>query len=170
MEKSHGLVFNTSEIREKGGLTLKKTLDPEIFADVLEAPAKITNANVDLVFSVGGDSLLLEGAVKAELHLECARCGEPFTGKFTEPFDELYEDAVESIDVSGTLRESVALMMPLKPLCSQECKGLCQACGENLNLKACGCDPGQEEEFSEAKKESPFKVLKKKDLKRQPRL
>ncbi|OGS08687.1 MAG: hypothetical protein A2270_01595 [Elusimicrobia bacterium RIFOXYA12_FULL_51_18] len=165
MEKSHGLVFSTAEIREKGGLTLKKALDPEFFADVLEGPAKVANANVDLVFSVGGDSLLLEGAVEAGLHLECARCGEPFTGKFTEPFDELYEDAVESIDVSGTLRDSVALMMPLKPLCSPQCKGLCQACGGNLNLKVCGCVTGQEAEFSEAKKEGPFK-----DLKRRPRL
>jgi uncharacterized metal-binding protein YceD (DUF177 family) len=162
MKEDPGLVFNAAEIKEKGGLTVKKALDPEIFAGLLEAGAEVMKADTDLVFSVGESSLLLEGALKAELRLECARCGEPFTGKFTETFDELYEDAVESIDVCGQLRESAALMMPLKPLCSPECKGLCQACGGNLNLKACGCVTGHEADFNTAKKESPFKVLKKK--------
>ena len=139
MEKDLGLVFEAAAIREKGGLTVKKALNPGIFADLLEDPAEVEKADMDLVFSVGGDSLVLAGALKAELRLECARCGEPFTGKFSETFDELYEDAVESIDVRGCLRESAALMMPLKPLCSPECKGLCRSCGGNLNLKACGC-------------------------------
>ena len=162
MEKDFGLVFKAAEIKEKGGLTVKKALDPEIFADLLETPAKVAKADMDLVFSVGGDSLALAGALKAELRMECARCGESFTGKFTETFDELYEDAVESIDVCGPLRESAALMMPLKPLCSPGCKGLCQACGGNLNLKACACGTGHKTGFEAGKKESPFKVLKKK--------
>ena len=162
MENDFGLIFEVAAIREKGGLTVKKTLDPEIFADLLETPAKVEKADTDLVFSVGGDSLLLEGVLRAELRLECARCGEPFTGKFTEAFDELYEDAVESIDVCGPLRESAALMMPLKPLCAPGCKGLCRSCGENLNLKVCGCAAGHGTGFDAGKKESPFKVLKKK--------
>jgi len=160
MEKDPSLVFLAAEIREKGGLTVKKPVDPGILADIPAAPAKITKADMDLVFSVGGESLLLEGSLKAELSMECARCGEPFTAKFTETFDELYEDAVESIDVCGPLRESAALMMPLKPLCSPACKGLCQTCGANLNLKACGC-AGPEAKFNEAMKESPFEALKK---------
>ena len=169
MEKDCGLVFSAAEIREKGGLTVKKPLDPEIFADIFDAPASITKAAMDLIFSVGGESLLLEGSVKAGLRLECARCGEPFTAEFTETFDELYEDAVESIDVRGPLRESVALMMPLKPLCAPGCKGLCQACGTNLNLKTCGCGTAREAEFNEARKENPFKSLKGKGEKKKPR-
>ena len=163
MKPDLGLVFSAAGIREKGGLRVKKALDPEIFADLLESPAKVAKADADLVFSVGGDALVLAGALKAELRLECARCGEPFTEKFSETFDELYEDAVESIDVCGPLLESAALMMPLKPLCSPGCKGLCRSCGGNLNLTgACGCVTGHETGFDAGKKESPFKVLKKK--------
>ena len=56
--------------------------------------------------------------------------------------------------------ESVAVMMPLKPLCAAGCKGLCQVCGGNRNLKACGCMAKREPGFEAAKKESPFKALK----------
>lgn len=167
MEKDYGLIFNAAEIREKGGLTVKKPLDPELFAATFDAPARVKTASMDLVFSVGTDSLLLEGLVKADLDLQCARCGELFTTPFAETFDEVYEDAVESIDVRGPLVESVAIMMPLKPLCAAGCKGLCQVCGGNRNLKACGCAAERGPGPGMDRKESPFKALK--DLHRKKR-
>ncbi|MEI7482695.1 MAG: YceD family protein [Elusimicrobiota bacterium] len=169
MEKDYGLVFTAEAIREKGGLAVKKPLDPEIFAATFDAPARVKKAAMDLVFFVGDDSLVLEGRVSADLELQCARCGELFTAPFAETFDEAYEDAVESIDVRGPLIESVAVMMPLKPLCAAGCKGLCQVCGGNRNLKACACAVENEPGFDADKKESPFKALKdlnkRKDLK-----
>ena len=97
---------------------------------------------------------MLGGALKAELRLECARCGEPLPKKFSETFDELYEDAVESMDVCGPLLESAALMMPLKPLARPVQRAVPVLRG-NLNLKACGCVTGQETGFDV---ESPFKA------------
>jgi uncharacterized protein len=161
MQKDDGLIFSAAAIREKGGLTVKKPLDTEIFSATLDAPARVKKAAMDLVFSVGDDSLLVEGMIKADLDLQCARCGEIFTAPFTETFDEVYEDAVESIDVRGPLVESIAVMMPLKPLCAAECKGLCQVCGGNRNLKACDCAVEQEPGSGADNKESPFKGLKR---------
>lgn len=166
MGKDDGLIFSAAVIREKGGLTVKKTLDPEIFASALDAPARVKKASMDLVFSVGTDSLSLEGLIKAEVDLQCARCGELFTAPFAETFDEVYEDAVESIDVRGPLVESVAVMMPLKPLCAAGCKGLCQVCGGNRNLKVCGCAAEREPGLETDKKESPFRALKDLNKKR----
>jgi uncharacterized protein len=160
MREDYGLVFNAAEIREKGGLTVKKALEPELFADVLAVPAEVVGACADLVFSIGGESLLLEGVLQADLHIECARCGCFFTTKFSETFDEVYEDAVESLDVRGPLIESLSLMMPLKPLCTPACKGLCPACGANLNLKTCGCVAENRLGRRTDKKESPFNILK----------
>ena len=167
MEKDYGLIFSAEAIREKGGLTVKKPLDPEFFAAALDAPAKVKKASLDLVFSVGADSVLLEGVVKADLDLQCARCGELFTAAFAETFDEVYEDAVESIDVRGPLLESVAIMMPLKPLCAADCKGLCQVCGGNRNLENCGCAAKCETGYEAGRKESPFQALKDLSKKRQ---
>ena len=159
-EKDCGLIFNAADIREKGGLSVSRSLDPGIFAGLLETPNGISDASASLVFSVGGESLLLEGSAKATLKLECARCGEIYTAEFSEAFDELYEDTVEFIDVRGPIRESVALMMPLKPICAADCRGLCPACGGNLNRKPCGCAAESGPSRNGAAGDGPFGALK----------
>jgi uncharacterized protein len=37
------------------------------------------------------------------------------------------------------MREQMYLALPMKPLCRDDCRGLCPTCGANLNLAACGC-------------------------------
>jgi uncharacterized metal-binding protein YceD (DUF177 family) len=160
MTEGTGFIFSAAEIREKGGLTVKKAAEPAVLDAATEPLARTVKADVELVFSVGADSLLLEGKLTAELSMECARCGAVFTSNFSETFDEVYEDAVESIDVRGPLIESVALMMPLKPLCAPGCKGLCQACGGNLNLKTCGCEIERGPRNDGARKANPFNALR----------
>jgi uncharacterized metal-binding protein YceD (DUF177 family) len=160
MEKDYGLIFSAAEIREKGCLTVSRALDPELFAGLLAAPAAVAKADIELNFTAGGGSLLLEGRIKAELSTECSRCNGVFGTAFAEAFDEAYEDAVESIDVRGLLIESVTLMMPLKPLCAEDCKGLCRVCGGDLNLKTCGCVDTQETAFEGAKRSGPFDALR----------
>jgi uncharacterized protein len=44
------------------------------------------------------------------------------------------------IDLSGYLREIIAISLPVKVLCGEECRGLCQNCGVNLNLATCSCE------------------------------
>lgn len=43
------------------------------------------------------------------------------------------------LDVSEALLEQIALEVPIQPLCSDECKGLCPKCGVDLNVTACSC-------------------------------
>jgi uncharacterized protein len=43
------------------------------------------------------------------------------------------------VDLESLLREQIILMMPLKPLCVESCKGLCPQCGANLNRETCKC-------------------------------
>ena len=45
----------------------------------------------------------------------------------------------EIVDLESLLREQIILMMPLKPLCDETCKGLCPHCGANLNHETCTC-------------------------------
>jgi len=52
----------------------------------------------------------------------------------------------DEIDLLPEIGEQVALTVPLKPLCSETCKGLCPFCGADLNTTACGC--GQEQAYS----------------------
>jgi uncharacterized protein len=50
-----------------------------------------------------------------------------------EPFDG------REIDLGGIVREQILLALPMDGLCSETCKGLCPVCGQDLNVKECGC-------------------------------
>jgi len=52
--------------------------------------------------------------------------------------EETYSGKV--IDLDPFVREQILLALPGYPLCKDDCKGLCPACGANLNDRECGCD------------------------------
>ena len=107
------------------------------------------------------DRYRLTGRVRAPLDLTCSRCLEAFRLDVDAPFDLQYvphaenagegEVAIEEddlstayyrdevIDLGQLVREQCYLALPMKPLCSEGCKGLCPTCGTNLNTATCEC-------------------------------
>jgi uncharacterized protein len=103
----------------------------------------------------------LVGQLSTVLELECGRCVEPFTLPVDAAFDVLYlphsknvgegeveieEDDLDTafyrgevIDLGQFMREQLYLVLPMKPLCQEACRGLCPHCGTNLNQSACTC-------------------------------
>lgn len=61
-------------------------------------------------------------------------------GTFTpdEANQVLYEGP--EIDLAPTVREQILLALPMGALCQEDCRGLCQVCGHNLNEGDCACD------------------------------
>ena len=57
-----------------------------------------------------------------------------------------------TIDLNDYMREQVNLSLPYKVVCTEDCRGLCSGCGQNLNEQQCGCETHQED--------SRFAVLK----------
>ena len=49
-----------------------------------------------------------------------------------------YRDDV--IDLAEVIREQFYLALPMKPLCREECHGLCAVCGRNRNRETCSCE------------------------------
>jgi uncharacterized protein len=98
-------------------------------------------------FSVGGDSVLLVGRLRGEFTLNCSRCDDPVARTFEDSFDEVYPDTVEYIDTRELIRETAALLVPMKVLCSEECKGRCLVCGINRNRQTCACNTGRTTAF-----------------------
>jgi uncharacterized protein len=49
--------------------------------------------------------------------------------------------AGEEIDLREVVQEQVIMAMPLRPLCDEACRGLCQNCGADLNEGSCACPP-----------------------------
>jgi len=122
-----------------------------------------------------GQSVLINGRVQTTLQLQCVRCLKEFSYPISSTFElallplektssdeetELREDDMESnfyqggeIHLSEIACEQVFLEIPFKPLCQEECKGLCPTCGKDLNFGSCEC---VREEFG-----SGFSALKK---------
>ncbi len=90
--------------------------------------------------------ILVQAEFKGETHAECVRClaafGQPLHATFSElyAFDQrstteseliLPEDA--NIDLEPLVREYLLIELPISPVCSPDCKGLCPICGVNLN-------------------------------------
>jgi len=57
----------------------------------------------------------------------------------------------DQIDLGAFFREVVSLALPVKPLCDEDCAGLCPTCGAELGENMCGC--------GEVRADSPFAVL-----------
>jgi len=47
----------------------------------------------------------------------------------------------DQIDLGELMREQFYLALPMKPLCRDDCRGLCPQCGTNLNAGTCDCSP-----------------------------
>ena len=50
-------------------------------------------------------------------------------------------DKHHALDLTEAIRQNALLAIPMKPLCHQDCAGLCPECGHNLNQGSCGCLP-----------------------------
>ena len=105
----------------------------------------------DLTLSSYPDGIMVSGTVRAPWDGECRRCGGPVSGvvaaevrdRYVSGPDRVDEDAYlldgDELDLEPLARDAVMLDLPLAPLCSTDCLGLCPLCGQNWNLAACQC-------------------------------
>jgi len=54
----------------------------------------------------------------------------------------------DEIDLARVVHDEVFLQLPMNPLCSESCAGLCASCGASLNEGPCGCEPPAESRWS----------------------
>ena len=107
------------------------------------------------------ETFFLTGTVSTTVTMKCARCLESFQTDLQSGFELIFstrtvtgekpeielseEDLItfeykgEVIDLHDRVRETLLLAIPIKPLCTERCKGLCPICGQDLNKGECGC-------------------------------
>ena len=114
----------------------------------------------------------MQGCLKANLSLTCDRCLAAYDANVDAEMQMLFETASGDswqvkelecnfqdldcitldepiIDLDDILRQQLYLSLPLKKLCSEQCKGICSRCGVNLNLAECRCtNEGQDLPFA----------------------
>ncbi|MEA2649988.1 MAG: hypothetical protein QOG61_2423 [Candidatus Binataceae bacterium] len=116
--------------------------------------------NVALNYYRAGTEIFFRGEFTAATVATCARCAEEFVvpsgrgfryvlapraigddrnaGLRVEDLEfSLYDG--EEVDLTPLIREQMLLALPTRPLCREDCRGLCPRCGANLNEHDCGC-------------------------------
>lgn len=96
-----------------------------------------------LNIQVLGTELLVRGSISQIFVCRCASCDKNFDlevkeSDFIDSFEIIEENAFP--DLTNVLREAIILALPAYPRCSEFCKGLCGACGINLNDRECSCN------------------------------
>lgn len=154
------MLINLSELFTSEGKVRHYTLDIEmkqfqapdgVYEVVNQKPVilKVTNA--------GDRTLVVEGEADLSLMIPCDRCLEPVKNDFhlaiertldmklteEERLDDLDEQPYlkgYNLDVDRLVCDELLLNLPMKILCDEDCRGICNSCGANLNHNTCECD------------------------------
>lgn len=141
-----------SDILRVNGASMKLEFSEE---PAEKEPVKGFILNGDLSFSGTltnyNGIITLEGYLKASYIGECYRClcmtgktleikiKEDFAGSEHEGQTDMYSIERKVLDIDKVFYDNIVLSLPMKHLCSEQCKGLCGRCGANLNEEQCGC-------------------------------
>ncbi|MEV5024830.1 YceD family protein [Paenibacillus sp. LPE1-1-1.1] len=153
--------FHIQETMSKG---LKTTIDEELdVSDLFKGRQDVYRTGpLHVALQVTGHEGFIEvdGKLAIDLELACSRCLEPVKDHTVIRFSEVFKRATsneereegmeeeesdfievdaERLDLRPYVEEALQLFMPFAPLCSNDCKGLCQTCGQNLNERTCSC-------------------------------
>ncbi|KJS81221.1 MAG: hypothetical protein JM58_17425 [Peptococcaceae bacterium BICA1-8] len=155
------LSINLGRLRNDVGTTSNYELTAEKLelTDELEVTKPV---RISLMVTNNGRILELKGYINTEIEVKCHRCLDPviipintvieeelvyfadlrYVGDFSKV--EIEEKFLvfdnDIFDLTDIFREYIISALPYRILCSEECRGLCIKCGQNLNIKDCDCN------------------------------
>lgn len=147
------LVLDTRELGRRPGSMLPVQRQVPAPAALAVEPIGVRAGStlaLDLRLESVVEGIYVSGTVSGEAVGECVRCLTPVNVAVTTRVDELFvypestsaetteEDEVrriegDYIDLEPAVRDAVVLDLPLSPLCTENCRGLCVNCGERLD-------------------------------------
>ena len=109
-----------------------------------------------------GSEVLAQGQATTRMELQCSRCLRNFPKDMDMKIDVVYhpveelrgeekhevrEDELDmgfyrddELDIQDLVMEQILLNVPMKPLCSESCRGICPKCGADMNVNPCRCE------------------------------
>jgi len=149
------MIIRVSELDESG----LRIDDVAALGPVFTDPAWRLES-VALEVEPDGNDVFVHGRLAATMPQTCSRCLEDFAARVDAPVDvrlvpkpagadsvelgaddldvDFYEN--DELDVTRVVANEATLALPMKPLCREDCRGLCRACGANRNVTPCTCD------------------------------
>ena len=153
------MLVNLSDVLTSEGrqMSMEVPLEMESFEsregsfEIMEkSPVQFTFTNI------GACKAKVEGHVKLKFRTVCDRCltevptmldlsfervvTSPEVAAEDEDIDDLSFMEGYQLNVEAFVYNEIIGNWPAKILCKEDCKGLCPVCGQNLNVRDCGCD------------------------------
>jgi uncharacterized protein len=159
--------LDLSEVATHLGKRIRYEMDEPPIEDEEGGLKCVAPIKGEVTFSNSGRHVVARGSFSTAIELECARCLEEYRVEVASPIEEELElpvplaeqEAEEAegpveeeserlfvdniLDLTELLRQDILLAVPIKPVCSEMCKGLCPHCGKNLNQEPCDCPQGE---------------------------
>lgn len=146
------LSVDVSELLRVPGSTKRLKFDHQVEGLRLPAAriAEGTPLHFDLRLEALVDGIHAAGTVAGAFEAECVRCLRVLHSRIVVELDDVYlppseaadadtfEIIDEHIDLEPGVRDALVLELPLNPLCSADCRGLCPQCGADRNVASCG--------------------------------
>ncbi len=132
--------------------------------DLLDSALRLASPiEVDVVAELAaGDEIRVRGHLAGQMEASCDRCAEFFEVPIESDFELRYEPSGNEstggeraispseaevgfyqgagIELADVILEQLLLMLPMRLLCAEDCKGICPDCGQNRNKAVCQCD------------------------------
>ncbi|MBI3580648.1 MAG: DUF177 domain-containing protein [Nitrospinae bacterium] len=167
-EKKPAVQVDVDTISPEEGLTLDLRRPFDFFFSEEDGVVGASDVGINVSLSKVGNEVFAVGTVGGAVRLQCGRCLKEFDyeleaevnapflpkgGGDREPSPASEAEGPEedegdvnyykgkTLDLYNVLRDQLFLALPLKPLCREECKGLCPSCGADLNKGPCSCGP-----------------------------
>jgi uncharacterized protein len=132
----------------------------KLLTDITDIDFTLRKVDFNCRITKTSTTVFIKGELSAIIESDCSRCLEdisvPIGGNFVYTLvpakAEIREDVEltaeeleisyysgEVIDFTSIICEQILLQIPIKKLCTEDCKGLCPHCGMNLNKSSCNC-------------------------------
>lgn len=151
------MIIDISSIRHSPSdslsFDLRETLQPQLFGyDSFQLPQPVSCSG--MLQDEHNGSYRLSASYSAMAELICGRCGAayslPLSGQFTALFSvdsnedqqgetEVFPLVGDRAQLDQALLAEIFFALPMRPLCREDCRGLCPVCGVNLNEQSCSC-------------------------------
>lgn len=149
--------FDLNRVKLRSGEQVRETVEVELepielggerYVPVPERPEatlQITKASSGTLFELALDARLVGACMRCvgEAAADVSVRGREYQDASPGDAEELRTPYLEDgrLDLSAWARDAVALSLPDKILCREDCAGLCGRCGADLNLEECTCGP-----------------------------
>jgi uncharacterized protein len=156
--------YNVAQLlKQHSGTTRTHVVDVELpnLDEELQLRAPVQG---EVTFMRTSDGVLVTGVLHTEVEISCDRCLEPFVVPVSISLEESFLatvdiltgmpveleegadravliDSQHTLDLTEVVRQDILVALPMHPVCSPDCRGLCPECGKNLNEGPCDCQP-----------------------------